>query len=432
VTVRAEDLASWSSAPVDLSLPSALPAGVRVHRIASGFPSWYWRLTRGRAGARVAQYSHWGDPVSLFWRRPVLKQLDALVSERRPDVLLASAPPFGVAVLARVASHRYRLPLVVDMRDAWSRWCVAPFPTLAHYLYARTHERAVLESANIAVATSHVTRDQWIADFPSLAPDRLTTIYNGFDATTAPPVAAPRAPVPFGPPGPPESADGEIRQIVYAGSFYYTPEAREATFRPIWRRLPQHWLHYRSRREDWLYRSPYFFLRGIQRLRAQHPALARRLRVTFIGVVPRWLPAMLDETGTADVVATPGRVPHVEALRLERQADALLLTSAKVLDGRDYSIAGKLYEYFAARAPIVALLTDGAMRDLVSESGLGLLADPDDTDAVAAVLAKVIAAPDPRRLVVPNEPFIAEFDHRLMAARMSASLRRAAAEGYRG
>jgi glycosyltransferase involved in cell wall biosynthesis len=425
VTVQAEDLALWSGAPVDATLLRALPESVRVHRIPSGFPPWYWSLTRGRAGFRVAQYSHWGDPVSLFWRRPLLEQLDALVAERRPDVLLATAPPFGVAVLGRIAARRYRLPWVADMRDAWSRWCVAPYPTIAHYLYARTHERAVLKSANVAVATSHVTRGQWLADTPSLSPGRMVTIYNGYDAAMVPAFAARRS-VPEG------SPEADLRHVVYAGSFYYTPDARAATFRPIWRRSPQHWLHYRLRREDWLYRSPYFFLRGIQRLRVVHPELARRLRVTFLGRVPPWLPPMLAETETADVVSTPGPVPHAEALRLERQADALLLTSAKVVGGRDYSIAGKVYEYFAAGVPILALLTDGAMRDLVSESGLGLLADPDDSDAVAEVLARVIAAPDPRRLVEPNEPFIAQFEHRLMAERMADCLRRAAAEGYRG
>src|SRR5580698_2481076 len=163
VTVRSEDLALWSAAPVDATLLRALPESVRVHRIPSGFPPWYWSLTRGRAGFRVAQYSHWGDPVSLFWRRPLLKQLDEIVMDRRPDVLLATAPPFGVAVLARLAAERYRLPWVVDMRDAWARWCVAPYPTVAHYLYARAHERSVLESANVGVATSHVTREQWLA-----------------------------------------------------------------------------------------------------------------------------------------------------------------------------------------------------------------------------------------------------------------------------
>jgi len=37
VTVRSEDLALWSAAPVDATLLRALPESVRVHRIPSGF-----------------------------------------------------------------------------------------------------------------------------------------------------------------------------------------------------------------------------------------------------------------------------------------------------------------------------------------------------------------------------------------------------------
>jgi glycosyltransferase involved in cell wall biosynthesis len=422
VTVRESDYHDWTRAPIDRQLVEGLPPSVRVHRISGGFPRWYWRLTAGRVGFRIAQYLHWGDPVSFFWRRPLFKLLDQLVPERRPDVLLATAPPFGVAVLARVVARRYRLPWVVDFRDAWTRWCVAPYPTAGHYAYARLAERRILRESNVSVATSHVTRSDWLADTPTLDPGRLTTIYNGFDADF--PLTAAQS-------GSRVVSDG-LRHIVYVGSFYYTPEARAATFRPVWRRRPQQWLQYRLRREDWLYRSPYFFLRGLQRLGEHHPELAARLRVTFAGPVPPWLASMLAETRTGSFVSLTGVLAHSEALQMLNNAAAGLLTSAKVEGGRDYSIAGKLYEYFAARVPILALVTDGAMRDIVVQSGLGLVADPDDADSVAEVLARIASAPEPRALVTPNEAFIKQFDRRMIADQMADCLRRAAAEGFRG
>jgi glycosyltransferase involved in cell wall biosynthesis len=426
VTVRPTDYAAWTTAPTDDALGSDLPDAVRVHRIASGFPSWYWRLTAGPLGFRAAQYLHWGDPVSVFWRRPLLEHLDQLVAVRKPDVLLATVPPFGVGMLARDVARRFRLPWVIDFRDAWSRWCVAPYPSIAHYWYARSAERRVLGEANVAIATSHVTRADWISDHPGLDPARLVTVYNGYDPADASQT----------PPATDGAAVGRqererLRDILYVGSFYYTPEARSATFRPVWRRRPQQWLQYRSRREDWLYRSPFFFLRGLRRLHERDPETARRLRVTFVGRVAPWLRGMLDETGTADVVALPGPLAHAEVLRLERSAAAVLLTAAKIEGGRDYSIAGKTYEYFAARTPIIALLTDGAMGDLVRESGLGLFADPDDTDAVASLLQRVASASEPRRLVTANEGFIERFDRRALATELADQLRRAAAEGYR-
>jgi glycosyltransferase involved in cell wall biosynthesis len=400
VTVRPEDYAAWSSGPLDAALAARIPAAVTVHRTPSGFPDWYWRLQRSRLGFRALQYAHRGDPVSSFWYYAV----DAVVAAQRPDVLLATMPPFGVGVIARQLARRYRLPWVADWRDPWTYWGAAPFPTYAHFAYARSAEGAALREANVSVATSHVTRDDWLHYFRGVDPSRLVTIYNGYDAEVLGRVE-------------PAPRDG-TRTIVYAGSWYYDPRSRATMMQPAWRRAPQRWLFYTPRREDWLYRSPWFFLKGLARSRVKP-------RVEFVGAIPPWLPAMLRETGTESLVRLRGLLPHDEVLRLEKSADALLLTSAKVHGGRDYSIAGKTFEYFGLRRPILGVLTDGAMRDLVDQSGLGLLADPDDSAAVAAAI-------DAPWAVTPRDDVLARFTRREMARQMAECLKRAAAEGYRG
>jgi glycosyltransferase involved in cell wall biosynthesis len=397
VTVRAEDYAAWSSAKLDASLAARVPASVPVYRTPSGFPEWYWRLSHSRLGFRALQCAYRGDQVSSFWSQSVSRA----VAEHRPDVLLATMPPFGVAVLARQIAKQYRLPWVADWRDPWTYWCAAPFPTYAHYRYAKSAEGATLREANLSIATSHVTRDDWIRFFPGVDPERLVTIYNGYDELD-------------------HIEPGERRTIVYAGSWYYDPRSRATMMQPRWRRPPQRWLFYSPRQEDWLYRSPYFFLRGLARYRGP-------ISVEFAGAIPPWLPTMLRETGTEDRVHLSGPIGHQDALRLQKGAGALLLTSAKVIGGRDYSVAGKTFEYFGLRQPILGVLTDGAMRDLVEESGLGVLADPDDEQAVAAAIGQVVEdAP-----VNPRPEFLARFTRREVARQMADCLRRAAAEGYR-
>ena len=408
VTVRSEDYAPWSQAPLDPTLLDRVPPSVRVHRIPSGFPAWYWRALRSKLAFRAMQYAYWGDPVAFFWRRPLLAALDRLVAERRPDVLLATMPPFGVGVLASALARRYRLPWVGDWRDPWTLWRMGPFPTYAHYEYTKHAEGAALESANVSVTTSHVTREDWLRLFPSLDPARVETIYNGYDPVVLARIA------------PPPNTTAPKKKIAYVGTFYYDPTSRA-------RRAPHRLLFYTPRREDWLYRSPYFFLRGLARLAESDPTIADQVQVEFAGAIPRWLPDMLRETATERYVTLLGSLSHADAIRLEKSADALLLTSAKVIGGRDYSIAGKVFEYMGSRRPILGILTDGAMRDIVDQTGLAVLADPDDADAVAAAIKRIVEGVT----VSPNEPVIARFDRCHMAQAMAECLRRAAAEGYR-
>lgn len=416
VTVRAEDHRQWAPGPLDPSLLDALPSSVTVHRISYGFPSWFWRLSRSRLGHRALQYMIWGDPVARFWRKPLFAFLDSLMRSDRPDVLLSTAPPFGVAVLAHDVARRYGLPWVSDWRDPWTFWSYRPFPTFLHYLIARRQERRALRGSNVSVTTSHVTREEWHLSDRELSRERTVTIYNGYDEYTGP--SAERSP------------PGDGARIVYVGSWYYDPAAHKAMLQPWWKRAPHRWLHYRWRIEDWLYRSPYFFLRGLRRFAEREPAAARRLEVIFAGRVPSWLPAMLKDTGTRELVQLVGHVSHGRALALQADATALLLTSAKIPGGRDYSIAGKTFEYIGSRKPILGLLADGAMRDLVARAGTGILVDPDDTEGVARAIHAIA---DGRvamgRLTPDQERFIGSLGRREMARQMAEQLRRAAGEG---
>jgi hypothetical protein len=90
-----------------------------------------------------------------------------------------------------------------------------------------------------------------------------------------------------------------------------------------------------------------------------------------------------------------------------------------------------MFEYFGLRRPVLGLLSEGAMLDMVRRSGLGVLAEPDDPDAVAAAITRIVCAPSPEALVTPNESFIAACDRSEAARQMAGYLRQAAAEGYR-
>jgi glycosyltransferase involved in cell wall biosynthesis len=53
-------------------------------------------------------------------------------------------------------------------------------------------------------------------------------------------------------------------------------------------------------------------------------------------------------------------------------------------------LSGKVFEYLAAERPILAVVPpDGAAADLIREAGSGLVAAPEDVDAIRTALASL-------------------------------------------
>ena len=83
-------------------------------------------------------------------------------------------------------------------------------------------------------------------------------------------------------------------------------------------------------------------------------------------------------------------VPRARALELQRDSEVLLLLLADAGGrGRDVP-SGKLYEYLAARRPILAVVPpDGSAAELVHRAGAGIVVAPEDTDGIRAAITSL-------------------------------------------
>jgi glycosyltransferase involved in cell wall biosynthesis len=84
-------------------------------------------------------------------------------------------------------------------------------------------------------------------------------------------------------------------------------------------------------------------------------------------------------------------VPRRRSLELQRDSEALLLLIPEA-GGRGRGVlSGKVFEYLAAERPILAAVPpDGAAADLIRETGAGVVAPPDDPEALADALAGLV------------------------------------------
>jgi glycosyltransferase involved in cell wall biosynthesis len=96
----------------------------------------------------------------------------------------------------------------------------------------------------------------------------------------------------------------------------------------------------------------------------------------------------VEELGLGDRVELIPYVPRRQSLALQRDSDALLLLIPEA-GGRGRGVlSGKVFEYLAAERPILAAVPpDGAAAELIRETGAGVVAAPDDVDALREALA---------------------------------------------
>jgi glycosyltransferase involved in cell wall biosynthesis len=375
ITTDRESVPQWSGRRPDDSLVASLPPGLAIHRVPSPRPPGPRSLWRRRLHHLLSN----GDEAGRCWAPQLEVAWDRVVGETRPDAVYVTAPPFSVLPVVLRLARRTGLPLIADFRDAWSQWCHNANPSWWHYRAKLNQERKVVEGAAAIVGVTRQLVDDLHGVHPHADAAKFHALPSGYDTPLATPQRRDRT----------GSAGAFV--IGYAGSFYYSPEMRASVMEPWWRKKPLHWPQYSPRHEDWLYRSPYFFFRALARLFERRPELRQRIRVRFAGDHQAWLDQQAAEFGVQDVVEKIGRLSHSECLEFEASADALLMTSMKVVGGRDYCIAGKTFEYLATGRPIIGIVTAGEQRDFLLSSGAARVADADDADASATAIEEVVS-----------------------------------------
>jgi glycosyltransferase involved in cell wall biosynthesis len=127
-------------------------------------------------------------------------------------------------------------------------------------------------------------------------------------------------------------------------------------------------------------------------LRALAASGLEDVTVRFLGDFRPGDRAFVEELGLADRVELVPHVPRRESLRLQRDSEALLLLIPEA-GGRGRGVlSGKVFEYLAAERPILAVVPpDGAAAELVRETGAGVVAAPDDVDAIRGALVDLHA-----------------------------------------
>jgi glycosyltransferase involved in cell wall biosynthesis len=370
--------------PLDARQLEKLPPSVRVERVATGFADgWTEHFRRRLLWLRpleavlnkprgwIAEAVAWRaahrdqlDQWETAWMRPAVERGLHLIRQFRPDVLLATAPPFETLKAALILHERTGVPFVADFRDPWT-YGVLWNPANARRARLETawEARVVAGAARVLVVTPSMQRH--MADTYPDAAGKIELLMNGYEEL--PEIEMTPSPNRF--------------VLSYVGAI-------------MERRLP-----------------PVLF-EALRRLRASHPEAAADARVQLVGHnhCRYSLPDRIRTEGLSDMVEWVGAVNQEQARALMRSSQVLLHIETTA----EYAVSGKLFEYLAARRPILGMTLPGSDDEgFLHQSGAGSNVGFDDADRIASAIAERWEAWREHRLVsTVNETWLKQFHRR--------------------
>lgn len=347
------------------------------------------------------------DNTAKLWKDNLLRELPKIIDKEKPTWIYTSLPPFSLGRLSVDIARDYGLKLVLDLRDAWSQWCIVPYKTYWHYKRTLKEEGYCLHHADVVLTTSKQTLEEMRRLHPLVLDEKFHVLPNGYDANidwTLPAC----------------SKSKKHFTIGYVGSFYYSPEMRNNIYRKWWEKSPHKWFQYIPVKEDWLYRSPYFFFKTLHACFKYNPSLKEIVRLDFVGKEPEWLLDMLEEFNLKSIYRSHGFVSNGQALKIQEDFDAFLATSAKIDGKEDYSFGSKNFEYIQFKKPIIGFTPIGVLREFLQKSGLGIIFDPDDIQSSVKKLEELI---NDKIFVEPNHQFLMKFHRKSLAEKLLSILK---------
>jgi glycosyltransferase involved in cell wall biosynthesis len=352
--------------PVDPRLLEQLPAETAYHPVP--YPKELPKALRW-----VAPYSVWLPRAWLACRR--------LLARHRPDAVLTSGPPHVIHLLGLALKRFHRLPWVADFRDPWvsqgkarrlslnERW-------LLHW------ERRVMRRADRILANAPNACALLQRLYPQQAA-KIVSLTNGFDPAASEVLS-------------PGSHGGTIRML-HAGEVYAG-------------------------------RDPRPLLDALAELKKDSPRADLAFRLEILGKVHLRGVDLDDEIRRRDLsesVTVRAHLPYQEALDEMRRASVLVLFDSP---GRTIGVPAKLYEYFGAGRPILALAErDGDTANILRESGLlHRVAPPGDAAQIRLALAELAGNMASGEAPVPDAQRLERFTRLHLAGQLAGILDRAA------
>ncbi len=262
--------------------------------------------------------------IYIKWAPTAIKFAKEAIIRYRVSAIISESSPNTTHIIAHRLKQSFNIPWIADFRDLWTQNHYYPYSKLRHY-FEKKLEYRTLKIADALITVSGPLSMKLSENFPD---KKIFTITNGFDEDELAPSNFPLT---------------NKFTITYTGNLYKGK------------------------------RDPTILFAALSSLIKDGKINESDIEIRFYTSNEPFLFDLIKKYGLSNIVKFYGIVPRDEAIKAQRESQLLLLLTWN--DPSEQGVyTGKIFEYLAARRPIIALGGKGVAVSLLSESNAGTYA----------------------------------------------------------
>lgn len=171
-------------------------------------------------------------------------------------------------------------------------------------------------------------------------------------------------------------------------------------------------------------RSAYYLIKAIELLKNKYNITPNQLMIKLWGNINPINFQQAQNAGVKEFFRIEGYKEKLQSLSDLQEADMLFLPleMSNTLGFGTLFIPGKLFEYIHTKKPILALCEPSDCRDILEQSGLGIIVEPDQPEKIALKLLDIIQNVSLLKSYIPNNTYIETFNFKNKVEELSKVL----------
>lgn len=278
-----------------------------------------------------------------LWIPFAYKKCKEIVKSKKIDVIYTTSPPVSAHMIGYLLKGRTKIPWVMDFRDLWFDHIVFGPKNKYRKWIERWLEKRFIKNADHIITVTDSMKENILLRHPKES-SKITTISNGYDAeiferaTTSPYI------------------NPKKLTITYTGSLQN-------------------------------YQTPEYFLKALKDLITKKGNLKNEIEIIFAGTMQDKYQKIFGYPPLSEIVHYVGFLSYQESVNLLCSSDISLLIIYEELGGASF-LTGKLFDYIAAKKPILALVPEGIAADFIRSEKLGAVVQPKNVKEIKFTLEK--------------------------------------------